>query len=135
VLKNFLEMPRWLKLLTVASFAVPVLALAKPFSGIGVFGEDIDPSTWWRTGSGLAFILPALIMGLSAVLLLRRSQYGRPTQVVGWVAMTVGTYVAAHLMQINPPMLIPGIAFNSGITLCIAIYLYFNKDVRSYFKK
>ena len=122
-------------MLTLASLAVPALALTKSFSsGIGIFGESINPSTWWISGSGLALILPALMMALSAILLLRRSQYGRPTQIAGWIAMTVGTYVAAHLIHINPPMLIPGIAFNSGITLGIALYLYFNKDVRSYFK-
>lgn len=133
MIKNFLEMPRWLKLLTIGGFAAPVMALLKPFSGIGVFGEHIDPSIWWRCGAGMAFVLPALVMGLSAVLFLRRSRYGRGVHVAGWVAMTVGAYIGVHLEQMDPEMLIPGIAFNSGLTVCIALYLYLSKSVKLYF--
>jgi hypothetical protein len=67
MIKNFFEMPRWLKLLTIGGFAALVMALLKPFSGAGVFGEHIDSSIWWRSGAGIAFVLPALGMGLSAV--------------------------------------------------------------------
>jgi hypothetical protein len=133
MIKNFFEMPRWLKLLTIGGFAALVMALLKPFSGAGVFGEHIDSSIWWRSGAGIAFVLPALVMGLSAVLFLRRSRYGRGTHVAGWVAMTVGAYIGVHLEQLNPEMLMPSLAFNSGLTVCIALYLYLSKSVKLYF--
>ena len=133
MIKNFFEMPRWLKFLTIGGFAALVMALIKPFSGVGVFGEHIDPSIWWRSGAGFAFVLPALVMGVSAFLFLRRSQYGRAAYIAGWVAMTVGAYIGAHLEQIAPQMLIPGLVFNLVVTVGIALYLYLNKAVRLYF--
>jgi hypothetical protein len=133
MIRNFFEMPRWLKLLTLGGFAALVMALFKPLSGVGVFGERVDPSIWWRSGAGVAFVLPAFVMGLSAVLFLRRSQYGRAVHIAGWIAMTVGAYIGVHLEHINPEMLIPGLAFNLGLTVCIALYLYLSKGVKLYF--
>jgi uncharacterized membrane protein len=126
-------MPRWLKLLTIGGFAALVMALLKPFSGVGVFGEHIDPSAWWRSGAGVAFVVPAIVMGISAFLLLRRSQYGRAMYIGGWIAMSVGAYIGVHLENINPDMLLPGLAFNAAITVIIALYLYLSKAVKLYF--
>jgi len=131
--RNFFEMPRWLKLLTIAGLAAVVLALSKPFSGVGIFGEHISPLTWWRSGAGLAFTLSALIMGYSAILFLRRSQKGRIAHVVGWITMTLGAYIGVHLEHLNPVMLNPGLAFNAALTVGIALYLYLSKAVRLYF--
>jgi uncharacterized membrane protein len=133
MIKNFFEMPRWLKLLTIAGLAVVILALSKPFSGVGVFGEQISPSTWWGSGAGLAFTLPALIMGYSAILFLRRSQKGRIAHVVGWITMTLGAYIGVHLEHLNPVMLNQGIAFNMAITVGVVLYLYLSKAVKLYF--
>jgi uncharacterized membrane protein len=133
MIKNFFEMPRWLKLLTMVGFAVLVMALSKPLSGVGVFGESINPSTWWGSGAGVAFTLPALVMGFSAILFLRRSQKGRITHIVGWITMTLGAYIGAHLEHLNPVMLNQGMAFNAIVISGIAIYLYLNKKVKLYF--
>jgi hypothetical protein len=133
MINNFFEMPRWLKLLTLGGFAALIMAILKPLSGFGVFGEHIDLSNWWRSGAGFAFVLPAVVVGISALLLLLRHQSGRIFYVVGWIAMSVGAYIGVHLEQINPDMLVPGLAFNGAIAIVIALYLYLSKPVKQYF--
>jgi hypothetical protein len=133
MIRNFSEMPRWLKLFTISGFAAVALVLLKPFSGVGVFGEHINLSTWWVSGAGLAFTLPALMMGYSSILFLRRSQKGRIAYVVAWITMTLGAYMGVHLEHLNAVMLNSGLAFNAALTVGIVIYLYLNKAVRQYF--
>jgi hypothetical protein len=132
MMRNFSRMPRLLKLLTLGAFLSLAFALSKPFTGVGVFGEPITFLKWFGSAAGLAFVLPALVLGTSAILILRKSQYGRVVHVAGWCAMIVGAYTAAQLEQLRPPMLVPGLAFDAAIAAFIALYLLLNKQVEQY---
>lgn len=134
MVRNLLEMPKWLKLFTISGFVVVIYVFSVPLSGAGVFGERITSfSGWLMGGVGLAFTVPALIMGYSSILFLLRSRKARIAYIVAWITMTFGAYIGVHLEHLNVAMLDSGLAFNLILTVCIAIYLYQSKEVRQYF--
>ena len=127
-------MPKYLKMLTAMGFAVlaGVAATMLP-SGVAVYGRHVTTSDWWGSGAGLFLLCVGLIMSSSAVLMLKRSRYGRPTHIFGWAAISISGLLANYVAKGDFVVAIPAFGVSMVLTALIALYLYGNKNVRDYF--
>jgi hypothetical protein len=133
-MKNFLAMPRILKMLTAMGFFSLVWVAASIANGVNFFGKHVDASSWWGSGAGYYCLIAALIMSGSSLLMLYRSRYGRPAHIAGWLAVTTTAVLGAYLAGVPYPSFMSSIMGNVALTGCIAIYLYLSKSTKNYFR-
>lgn len=136
MISNFLEMPGFLKLLTglaILSFLFVVSTI--PPGTIDLYGHVISAKQWWANGSGYVLTSAHLVLGLSAILMLKRLAYGRALHVFGWLLSGASAFIVAKLNGVAPPLLVehlyPGLIVASAVAF--AIYLYLSKRVCAYF--
>lgn len=133
MLENFIRMPGLLKVLTLLGIFSILWVLITAFSGVNVMGHYITAAVWWESGAGVLCLFAALIMNASAILLLRRSRYGRTLHIIGWIAIILVSVFSFYLVKAIPKFLMLETIFNFVIILCIGLYLFFNRKVNSYF--
>jgi hypothetical protein len=136
MVRNFLKMPVLLKLCTAASLAVLmwVVVTMFPHTLIHVFGRRITVADWWRMGAGPFMLIVALLMSISAVMLLLRARHARLAYVVAWIALTVAIPFVAGVSGIGVRASESSAISNSLLTLAISLYLYLGKGTREYFR-
>lgn len=136
MLRNFMEMPIVLKLLTVAACGVLIFAMGTmiPHGVVHVGGMQLTTSEWWAVGAGPCLLVVALLFCASAVYMLRRSRYGRPSYVVAWIALSISIPYIAGVTGAGVPASRPGFISNLVLTTIIGLYLYLSKGARSYFR-
>lgn len=133
--KNFLAMPALLKLLTAVVIVPPLFCVASLSStgSISVFGRQMTASAWWSSGAAVVTLIVSGLMVAAGLLLLGRSRYGRPTYVLGWIAVSMSAPLIAFLVGRDPPNGVPSLIFDLVLTVFIGLYLYKSDGVRSYF--
>ena len=133
--KNFLVMPLALKILTASalSMLLVIVSTLLPGSPIDVFGREMTHAEWWATGAGLVTVLVGVSSIAAAVLMLKRSRYGRPAYMVASAAMSVSVLLIAAVAGANVVRWIPATLANVLLTLMIALYLYLSKGSSVYF--
>lgn len=133
MIKNFIEMPAFLKMLTAMGFGVLAWVVAGTFqNGISVYGLHMSTRDWWASGAGVFCLLIGLVMSGSAVLMLRRSRYARPIYILGWIGISTSVLFVTHVTNSAPEM--PAFVSNMVLTLLIALYLNWSRPVRDYFR-
>lgn len=132
MLKNFVEMPVLLKLLVVSTLvtAAFLLRLVVPYGGISAFGRIVSVGDWWRSGAGVATAATASVFISSAILMLKRSQYGRALYVLGWVASSLSILIVANMASASNVSTLPSVVANLILAALIALYLYLGKAPR-----
>ena len=135
MLRNFYQMPRLLKLLTASTLALIVFLVGSvlPHGSISAFGRQMSTTEWWASGAGAITVLAAVLPIASAALMLKRSRYGRPAYVLGWVVLSLATPVLVAVTKGNAAGAAPSMIFSLVVTVLIALYLYRSKAVRGYF--
>jgi hypothetical protein len=134
--KNFLAMPIILKLLTASALGMLLVIVSTfvPGGPIHVFGREMTHSEWWATGAGLITVVVGFSATAAAVLMLKRSSYGRPAYMVASAAMSISVLFVAAVTGANVAKGIPTTIGNLLLTLVIALYLYLSKGSRNYFR-
>ncbi len=133
---NFRQMPPGLKMITGVSLASAVFVLmsAEPGGHVTAFGMSVSVSQWWASGAGMVILVIVLLLFISAILMLRRSPWGRPLQVLAWLTLSASIPLIARLT--SAPL--AGIRAETGVNflfaLAIGVYLYGSKRVRDYFE-
>jgi len=137
MLKNFIAMPWLLRLLTMGGLFVVGWTAASmlPDRAIDVAGQPVSTSEWWASGAGPLALFVGLMMGVGAILMLKRSRYGRPTYVSAWLAMSISIPFVVHLSGGDPTRSMTALISNVVITALIAVYLYGRRAVRDYFRR
>ena len=135
MVKNFIAMPLLLKLLTAASFVVPIFCAASlfPHDSIDVFGQQMTASEWWLSGAGLITLVASFVMLAAAFLMLRRSPYGRPTYILGGLVISLSAPFISILTGIGFQAEVPSLISDLVVTAFIGLYLYRSSAVRNYF--
>ena len=133
--RNFLAMPPLLKLLTASAFVVLLFVVGSAFrnSGIEVFGRQVSSANWWSSGAGLVTLIAGAILAASAILMLSRSRYGRPTYILGWVALDISILLISRITGTEVATAIPALISNVVITGVLGAYLYKSKAISHYF--
>ncbi|WP_369979308.1 hypothetical protein [Xanthomonas bundabergensis] len=126
-------MPRFLLLMTLGGFAALTMAIVYPSLGLDASGRAVNSPIWRDAGNWIAFVLPALILGVSSGLMMFRLNLGRLLFAAGWIAMSIGFYVAKPSGVMGASMLVPEFVFISTLTISIFLYLYVSPSVRRYF--
>jgi hypothetical protein len=131
-MKNFLAMPGILKMLTAVGFCT-LIWVAASLNGVSNFGEHVNASTWWGSGAGYCMLIAAIVMSGASVLMIRRSKYGRPVYIVGWLILGAVAFIGALVAKIPYDAYWPSLAGHFAMTACVALYLYLSKAVKLYF--
>jgi hypothetical protein len=129
-------MPFLLKLIVLSSVSAAVFLIGTVVTTapILVFGQRMTSSEWWASGAGLA-LLPAAVIGCAAaILMMRRSRYGRPVYILTLVAAYLSGPVVAHLAGKGIGTALPTLV--AGLVVCIvaSVYLYRSRAVDHYFE-
>ncbi|HUW97560.1 MAG TPA: hypothetical protein VMV40_01795 [Acidiferrobacter sp.] len=132
--KNFMAMPPLLKLLTSVAIVVPVFCVVSMFprESIEVFGRQMSTSEWWSSGAGLTTLVVGGFMLAAAILMLRRSRYGRPAYILGWIALNLSAPLVAHLTGTEFPGEMPSLMFAILLAVLISVYFYKSSAVHFY---
>lgn len=135
MIKNFFAMPWLLKLMTLSAFSVLgfVVGSVVTTSPIMVFGQPVTVSEWWSSGAGILTVGIAIVGGAAGVLMLMRSRYGRPVYILTWAMASASIPLIAELTGKGIAGSLPAAAFDSVLTLGIAIYLSKSQAIQSYF--
>lgn len=133
--RNFIAMPLLLKLLTVATVAVPIFCIQSllPQQSINVFGQHMNATVWWSSGAGLATLVASCFMLVASLLMLKRSHYGRLVYVLGWVAMSLFIPLIAYLVKVELTVALPSLISNLVLSAFIGLYLYRSSEIQNYF--
>lgn len=133
--RNFLAMPPLLKLLTAVTVAAPVIAITLmfPHQSIRVFGRQVGASEWWSSGAGLTLLVVGALMLTASFLMLKRSRYGRPAYILGWIALSLSAPLIAYLTGTYSPTEVPSLLSNLVVTVLIGLYLYKSRATQKYF--
>lgn len=128
-------MPIILKLLTASALGMLVVIVSTfiPGSSIHVFGRAMTHAEWWATGAGLVTLVVGLSAIAAAVLMLKRSSYGRPAYMVASTAMSLSVLFVAAITRANIAKAIPTTIGNLLLTLAVTLYLYLSKGSKNYF--
>jgi hypothetical protein len=136
MVKNFLAMPTPLKLivLSAVSAAVFLAGTAVTTGPVLVFGQRMTSFEWWTSGAGLALLPAAAIGCAAAILMIRRSRYGRPAYILMLVAAYLSSPVVAHLVGTGIATARPTLV--AGLVVCViaSVYLYRSRAVDHYFE-
>jgi hypothetical protein len=130
-------MPGFLKFLTVMALACIIFIISTLLPGsVNIHGQIVSTRQWWSNGSGYVLAISLMPLCSSGILMLRRVAHSRFLHIFGWVFSGIGAFVT---MKINDVMLSQRVeyayaGFSIASTIVFAAYLYFNKDVRSYFE-
>lgn len=102
---------------------------------IDVYGHLISTGEWWANGSGFVLSSALLLLGSSAIMMLKRIAFGRIIHIAGWVSLYVGAFIVARINDVTLPSSVQNLyaALGVGSTIVFATYLYFGKGVRRYF--
>lgn len=137
MVKNFMAMPILLKLFTASALVVLLFVLETmlPHGSVRVFDRQVTTSEWWASGAGPSMLIVAGLFCSSAVYMLRRSRYGRPTYILALIALFISVpYVAGvtgnGVATVSKSSLIADLL----TTLGIAVYLYLSRGTRNYFR-
>ena len=133
--RNFRAMPKLLRWLTalglcVTLFFVPVLI---PGNTVRAFGRSISTQEWWLSGAGWIFACTYGLVPVSAVLMLRRSRYGRSLYVLACFTAIGFAPLAAWLVRAPGLLDLPSLVVGFIMVGLIALYLGRNRAVRKYF--
>lgn len=133
--KNFIAMPPLLKLLTTIVVGVPIfcIATAFPHQSISVFGRQMTSSEWWSSGTGPTTLVVGGVMVFAALLMLRRSRYGRLAYLLGLMVLSLSEPVIAYFTGSSFSAEIPPTIFDLLFTALIGLYLYKSGAVQNYF--
>jgi hypothetical protein len=142
VVQSFTAMPAGLKWLTLLSMlAVPLTLVTTVFGRVFVDGHEVPRLQWWVSGAGAVSLVGAFLVLGAAILVLRRSRYGRPALVLCWISAELLELAAPKCLGLGPSspssLKAPGRVVRLGVQVVIPIgiliYLYGNRAVRSYF--
>jgi hypothetical protein len=136
---NYMAMPNFLKLITasVVGLLLSVITTVPLNSSAGVFGlfdRHVTTSIWWSSGAGTIVLIVATLFCASAVLMLGRSRYGRPTYIAALVAMSVSSPFVADVVGVSAAEQRIFLIANLVWTVVLSLYLYFDTAVRNYFR-
>jgi len=134
-----MAMPSMLKLITasVLGALISVITTMLPNSSAGVFGlfdRHVTTSVWWDSGAGKIVAVLAILFCVSAILMLRRSRYGRPVYIVALIAMSVSIPFIASVIGMSDSEWRFLLIANFVWTVVLSLYLYLNTAVRNYFR-
>lgn len=129
-------MPRGLKFLTACSAAAPlcVLQTLLPGGHVIVGGQQIANGHWWRSGAGLLYATPAVLITLAALGMMRRARGSRALFVAGFLLSAPAVVWIPQLVLGSPRAGIENVAPLVVMALGIATYVYASAAVRSYFR-
>ncbi len=135
MIRSFLKMPVFLKLLTASTVAAVAFSIESllPGGSLAVFGKVISASEWWSSGAGYISALTAVLFIASALLMLARSRLGRPLYLIGWLGLSVSIPTFAIIVKGTSAGTLPSMIINLFATALIAFYLYKNRAVKDYF--
>jgi hypothetical protein len=133
-----MAMPSMLKLITasVLGALISVITTMLPNSSAGVFGlfdRHVTTSVWWESGAGTIVLILATLFCVSAILMLRRSRYGRPVYILALIAMSVSIPFVARVIGMSVSEWRFSLVANLAWTVVLSLYLYLNTTVRNYF--
>lgn len=129
-------MPPGLKFLTACSVAAPlcVLQTVLPGGHVIVGGQHIANGFWWRSGAGLLYATPAVLITLAALGMLRRSRGSRGLFVAGFLLSAPAVLWIPQLVLGHPRAGVENAVPLVVMALGIAAYVYASAAVRSYFR-
>jgi hypothetical protein len=134
---NFRDMPRLLKLIVLCAIPMMLFAVGalNPSMQIDVFGRRVSSGEWMQSGVGVLALLVGFLMGLSALLLLRRSPIGRHLCAASWIATALSIPLAAvNLSNTSIRAHMLAVICNALLAIAIIIYLYASASVRRYLR-
>src|ERR1700677_1170833 len=136
--RNFLAMPRILKLITVTGIGavIPVATTVLPNLPAGVFGlfdRHISTSEWWSSSGGKMVSITAALFCASAFMMLRRSRYGRLLYIAALITMCIAIPIVAGVIGMGMVEWRFLLAVNLARTVVLGLYLYLNMGARNYF--
>jgi hypothetical protein len=137
--RNFLAMPPILKLITVTALGalIPVTTTVLPNFPAGVFGlfnRHISTSEWWSSGGGKLVLVATALFCASAVMMLRRSRYGRLIYIAALITMCMAIPIVAGVVGMDVVEWRFLLAVNLAWTVGLALYLYLDMSTRDYFR-
>ncbi|PMQ04534.1 hypothetical protein DyAD56_14140 [Dyella sp. AD56] len=138
MISNFFQMPSFLRLLTgLALLSLLFVVSTVPPGTIDLYGHVIDAKQWWANGSGYVMTSAHLVLGLSAVLMLKRIPCGRALHVFGWLLSGISAFIVAKINDVTPPPVVEHVypCLIAASAAIFAIYLYLGKRVLAYFRK
>jgi hypothetical protein len=131
-------MPPVLKLITVTALGavIPVITTVLPNFPAGVFGlfdRHISTSEWWSSSAGKMVSMTAALFCASAVMMLRRSRYGRLIYIAALITMCITIPTVAGVIGMGVVEWRFLLVVNLAWTIVLALYLYLNVGARNYF--
>lgn len=137
MVRNFISMPLLLKVLTMATIALPIFCVQSLFPGhsINVFGQHVFVSDWWSSAAGMVTVVISGLMLTASLLMLKRSIYGRVVYILGFITMSLSIPLISYLLKIDSPNVLPSLISNLILSVVIGVYLYTNRDIQTYFKE
>ena len=129
-------MPGGLRMITGVSLASLVFVLLSVIPGghVTAFGMSVSVSQWWVSGAGAVVLVIVLLLIISAILMMRRSPWGRPLQVLAWLALSASIPLLARLTSAPSAGIRAQTGVNFLFALGIGVYLYRSVRVRDYFE-
>jgi bacteriorhodopsin len=136
VFRRFRAMPRGLQFFTASSMAAPLSLVQTIVPGgyVTFASHRIAKALWWSCGAGAVWAVPALLITLGALGMLRRARGSRGLFVCGALLAYPAVLWITRLVLGRTDTGLVSVAFGVIPFLGMAAYLYASTAIRTYFR-